>query len=251
MSHKNNSPRKDTSSHIFQRDKIKEELYIKEFNWTGKQKKFIEIGNDKNTNIIICKSPPGTGKTLCSIFCALSRLKDKRIGSIFYIRNPIESASRGIGYTPGTIEEKMEWVIQPLHDQLNQLLTPSEIKFLIKDKRIEGIPIGYLKGRTFHASAVILDEAEDLNLQEMLLSMCRIGKYSILFIIGDEKQANIKNSAFTKVFNAFDNEESRKNGIYTLEFTNQDCMRNGIIKYISEIFETIPVNGNNNSGNGH
>ena len=249
MSHQNR--RKDESPNVPQREKFKDGLFIKDFPWTEKQKKFIEIGNNKNTNIIICKSPPGTGKTLCSVFCALSRLRDKRIGSIFYIRNPIESASKGIGYTPGTIEEKMEWVIQPLHDQLNQLLTPSEIKSLIKDKRIEGIPIGYLKGRTFHTSAVILDEAEDLNLQEMLLSMCRIGRYSILFIIGDEKQANIKNSAFTKVFDAFNNEESRKNGIFALEFTSQDCMRNGIIKYISEVFETIPSNGNGSNGNGN
>lgn len=222
-----------------QRDKIKEEFLIKEFQWTEKQKRFINIGLDKNTKIVICKSPPGTGKTLCSIFCALSKLRDKKIGSIFYIRQPIESATKGIGFVPGLIEDKMNWVIQPLEDQLNQLLLPSMKNYLLKEKRIEGIPIGYLKGRTFDVSTMILDEAEDLNLQELLLTMCRIGKFSTLFIIGDEKQANVKNSGFLKVFNAFDNEEAKTHGIHTFSFDANDCMRNEVIKYVNTVFDKI------------
>ncbi len=217
----------------------KDELTIRDFKFTDKQNNFINIGLHKDTNIIICKSPAGTGKTLCSVFCALKKLQDKRTKNIFYVRNPIESSSKGLGFVPGEISDKMDWVIQPLKDQLNQLLPPSQINALLLENKIEGIPIGYLKGRTFINATLIVDEIEDLSTQELLLTMSRMGHHCTLFMIGDEKQANIKNSGFMKVYNAFNNEKAKANGIHCLEFTKEDCMRNKITQFIIETFENI------------
>jgi len=243
---------KDTSPIIRQREKFKGEFGIKEFRWTEKQLSFIRTALDKNTKIIICKSPPGTGKTLLSLFCALKRLQEKKSGGIFFVRNPIESASKSIGFIPGDISMKMEWVVQPLMDQLNQLLNPKDIQALIQDERIEGVPLGHLKGRTFINSDLIADEAEDFNATELLLTMCRIGLTSKVYILGDIKQANIRNSGFELVYDLFNNEESKNKGIHTIEFTTDDIMRHDVIKFIVDKFETLNLKpSGNGNGNGH
>ena len=231
--------RPDTSPKVQQRDKIKEEFEIREFNWTEKQKNFINIALDKNTKIVICQSCPGTGKTLLSLFCSLVKLKIKLSSHFIYIRNPIESASKGIGYIPGDQKIKMEWVCEPLNDHLYELLSKDVTSKLINENRIQGLPLGYIKGRTWHVSSLILDEAEDLTLQELQLVMGRVGQKSLLFCIGDLAQANIKNSGFKKVFDLFNNQESKDRGIYCLTFEKSDIKRNEFLSFVIDKFESL------------
>ena len=229
----------DDSLYIYQRDKVKETFNIRELKWTEKQQRFIDLALAKNTKVIICESPPGTGKTLLSLYCSLRKLNDKRIGEIIYIRAPIESCSKGLGFIPGSQEEKMNPYFLPAMDHFYELLDKITVKKLLKEERITVTPMGFLKGRTYSVCACIADEAEDLTLQELELLMGRMGHFSCLFIIGDEKQANIKNSGFSIVYQAFNNEESKSHGIHTFTFGKEDCMRNGISKYVIDIFETL------------
>ncbi len=69
--------------------------------------------------------------------------------------------------------------------------------------------------------------------------MGRLGKFSKLFIIGDEHQTNVSKSGFLEVFHLFNDEESKQKGIITFEFTKDDCMRNGMMKFILERFDLI------------
>ena len=68
MSNKNNSkkdkPKKDTSPFVYQRDKLRDGLTIKDLEWTEKQKSFIELAADKNIKLIMVKGPAGCSKTV-------------------------------------------------------------------------------------------------------------------------------------------------------------------------------------------
>ena len=50
-------------------------------------------------------------------------------------------------------------------------------------------------------------------------------------------QADIKSSGFKKVFNAFNDEESKENGILCTEFTYEDIKRSEILKFIVKKLE--------------
>lgn len=234
---KTNKP--DKSVRVNQRESIKFDLNIYEFPWTEKQKKFIETALNKDTKVVICRAPAGVGKTLMALYCSLTKLKENKIKEIVYLRLPLESSSKSIGYLKGDFDEKMSVYGLPLMDHMKELLSESEMNKIINDNRVQVDSIGFCKGRTWNVSSIIADEVEDLTLPEFSLLMTRLGKYSMLFLIGDSNQSNIKNSGFDKVFNLFNNEESKLAGIHTFEFDSSDCMRSPITKFILEKFESI------------
>lgn len=236
---KPNRGNNDNSIHVEQRDKIKGELKIRPFKWTEKQQKFIDAALDKNTRAIICRGAAGTGKTLLSLYCCLELMNRKTISDIIFYRNPVESASKSLGYLSGDYKEKIAPYGEPLQDHLKELTDIVTASNLFKDGRISIDSIGFAKGRTHNVTGIILDEAEDLNVMELELIMGRMGRFSKVFIIGDDRQANIKNSGFTKVIHAFNNKESLEKGIATFEFTAEDSMRDPLLKYILGVFEKL------------
>ncbi len=54
--------KEDKSAKIHQRDKVKEELKIRDLNWTEKQKEFIKLALDKKTKLIFISGPAGSSK---------------------------------------------------------------------------------------------------------------------------------------------------------------------------------------------
>lgn len=244
MKHKNrptpNVPNKnDNSLRVSQREKIDTELKIRPFPWTEKQQKFIDLALKKEISVVLCRAPAGVGKTLLSLYCCLELLNKKSISSILFYRCPVESCSHSIGFLAGQASDKLAPYGEPLFDHLKELLDKSTVNYLIKDERILIDSIGFAKGRTFHTTGVILEEAEDLTIQELELIMGRMGRFSKLFIIGDVRQSNIRNSGFSKVFDLFNNPESLANGIVCQEFLSSDCMRSPILKFILDKFDKL------------
>jgi phosphate starvation-inducible protein PhoH len=213
-------------------------LKIRELPWTEKQKKFIELATNKNTKVLIVKGVAGTAKTLLAVFTSLLKMQSKKINEIYYSRVPVESSIHGIGYIKGDTNEKMHPYLQPMEDKLNELLSTGEVKALMADQRIHGLPLGFLRGLNISNASFILDEAQNCRFEDFLLVMTRMAKFSILFICGDAQQSDIKKSGFEKVFDVFNNQESIDNGIYTFEFDKSDIVRSEILSFIVEKFES-------------
>jgi phosphate starvation-inducible protein PhoH len=215
------------------------ELNIRELPWTDKQIEFIKLASNKNTKVIITKGVAGTSKTLLAVYCSLQKIKEKKISEIYYSRVPVEASVHGIGYIKGTSEEKMSPYTHPMVDKLNELLTEPHVKALMNDERIVGIPLGFLRGLNISNASFIMDEAQNCRVEDFLLVMTRMAKFSTLFICGDAQQSDIKQSGFGKVFDIFNNEESKQRGIHTFEFGKEDIVRSEILAYIIEQFENI------------
>ncbi len=128
---------------------------------------------------------------------------------------------------------------QPMMDHLNELLPTAQINKLIKEGFIQTVPVGFIKGRTFNASLIIVDEIEDLTVQECLLVMGRLGKFSRMIMTGDYDQSNIRNSGFKIVYNLFNDPEAMEKGIYCLRFDETDIKRNGILSFVVKRFRQI------------
>lgn len=231
---------KDTSPHVHQREKINFTLNLKGLDWTEKQKAFIELATNKDTKIIFLSGPAGTSKSILAVYCSLLLLNEKRISDIIYIRTIVESATQSMGTLPGDENDKLKFFVAVLNDKLEELLPSGDIKRLHLDERVKGMPVNYLRGASYNAKAVIVDEAQNGTFGELLTSLTRIGKFTKYFILGDPMQTDLKNkdqSGFKPMYNIFNTEEARQQGIYCVEFGKEDIMRSEILKFIIEQVE--------------
>ena len=209
-------------------------FHLEELNWTDKQKKFIELCLDANTRIILCKGPAGSSKTLTGVYSALSLLNKGRVEDIIYMRSAVESSDAKLGFLPGDAEDKLFYYNLPFMDKLDELLNESAIKKLQKEDRIKIHPVNFARGMSWNQKAIVFDEAQNSSLKEIVTVLTRIGRYSRLFVMADPMQTDLKHNkgGFEKVYDLFDDEESREKGIYTFEFTHEDIMRSELTKYV-------------------
>lgn len=231
----------DRSPKITQRDKINYDLRIRDFNWTPKQQRMIDLFLHKDTKLLLVKGCAGVSKTLLSVYLGLKLLEAQSVSELIFIRSAVESADNKLGYLKGDMNLKFEPYITPFHEKLEELITPSTITRLENEERIKYVPNNFLRGTQFSVKYVFCDEAQNLSLKEHLTLMTRIGQRSKVIIGGDPDQCDIPKhkSGFLKVFDAFNNEESEKEGIYTFEFLPEDNMRSPVSRFITEKFQPL------------
>ena len=105
------------------------------------------------------------------------------------------------------------------------------------------MPISFLRGLNWNAKVVLLDEAQNVSNKELVTFITRMGEFSKVFILGDPSQNDINGkSGFVNVMNVFNNEESRQNGIFTFEFTEDDIVRSALVKFIVKKLKEIKPN---------
>ena len=152
-----------------------------------------------------------------------------------YVRTVIESADKGLGALPGDIMEKINPYMAPLDDKLRELLpqTTGIIRDLITKKRVQAMPINFLRGASWNNKVVVADEAQNFTFKELTTLMTRLGESSQLFICGDYMQSDINGkSGFKGMFDLFDSKESEDNGIQCFSFNLGDIKRSKILSYI-------------------
>lgn len=231
---------KKESPYVFQRDKVNYELKVKELPWTPKQKEIIDLILDKKTKIVFLSGPAGTSKTILSAYCALKMLDDKKISDVIYIRSVIESASKSLGYLPGLADQKMEPYAAPLMDKMEELTSSGICTKLMNEERIHAIPINFLRGSSFNVKCIIADEMQNAEFNEITTIITRIGNFSKFIFCGDPMQTDLKEkskSGFKPMYDLFNNEESRENGIFCVELGKEDIVRSEILKFIVDKLE--------------
>lgn len=123
--------------------------------------------------------------------------------------------------------------LQPLIDKLEEFLNRSDIDFLQKNEHIDSVPVGFLRGLNWNAKVIISDESQNMTTKELVTLVTRVGEFSKLFILGDPDQSDIGNkSGFKKMIELFSDEDSRENGVYTFEFTEDDIVRSKLVKFL-------------------
>lgn len=195
---------------------------------------------DKKTKIVLIEGPAGVSKTFLAVYCGLKLLNEKRMSEIIYIRTIIESASKSLGSLPGEADLKFEPFIIPLKDKLDELLQKSDVHKLLNEQIIKSNPINYMRGTSKNCSYIIGDEIQNFSYSEIVTLITRLGHFSKLVCCGDMMQSDINGkTGFRKIFNIFNDEESRNNGIYCITLTKDDVVRSGIVKFILEKLEKV------------
>ena len=224
---------KDKSPIVYQKGKLKSELHIRvRPDLTERQKELLRLINSKECKMIFVEGPAGTSKSFVSIMAALQLLNEKKVSDIVYLRSVVESSDFSMGYLPGSEADKIGPFLLPFVDKLNELLPLPEITMLMKDGRIQGHPINFIRGAHWAVKCVICDEAQNLSYHELVTLVTRAGEYSKFIIISDSDQMDISNSGIKKMMETFNDDEAKSNGIYKFQFTEDDCVRSQLVKFI-------------------
>jgi len=235
----NNNVTKDKSLIVHQGDKLERPVQIRQRpDLTNKQKEFLKLALDNHTKIVFITGPSGSSKSFLATLVALELLNLKKVSDLIYIRSIVESSDNKMGYLPGDANEKLTPYLEPLMEKLDELLCKSDINTLMKENRVEGKPTGYLRGLSWNAKVIIMDEAQNSTFRELTTLMTRVGQFSKLFVCGDPMQSDINGkSGFEKMCNVFNDNESREMGIHVFTLTEADIVRSEIVRYIVKKLE--------------
>jgi len=226
---------------------IKRQIKIKQFPWTEKQKEFFKIALHPAAKVIFVDGPAGCAKTLLATYCSLQLLNMKVVSDIMYLRSAVESADKSLGFLPGSADEKLRFYNLPFLDKLEELLMNTRIEKLEEQKRISMFPVNFARGMNWASKAIILDEAQNSTIKEIITVLTRMGEGSKCFVLADPMQTDIsyepKQHGFEKMSKIFSDDESISNGIYTFSFNEEDIMRSELVKFITKKLKEINQNG--------
>ena len=231
-------PRKKAIKDIeedFDHNPFQSKIRIQGKNLSDKQKVFLDLSTNPDTKIIFVSGPAGATKTYMAVFSALRHLQKNDDLDLLYVRTAIESADKGLGALPGSLEEKFGPYMAPLEDKLDEMLPKgSGIKSeLVKHGRIQAVPINFLRGASWLNKIVVADESQNFSFRELVTMTTRIGENTKLFVCGDMMQSDIgSRSGFSDMFDLFNDPISKQKGIHCFKFNENDIFRSEILKYI-------------------
>jgi phosphate starvation-inducible PhoH-like protein len=183
-------------------------------------------------DVTICTGPAGSGKSSVAVGLACSWLLENKIEKIIITRPTVENG-RGLGFLPGDKDEKIHPYLVPVLEEMEQYLG----KMLLQKYRaigtIEMCPLEYMRGRNFHHSFMILDEAQNATYEQIKMFLTRIGMYSTAVINGDADQSDLP----VHMRGGLENVQQRLfglQGVGTCQLDTSDIVRNPIIGRILE-----------------
>lgn len=181
----------------------------------------------KHNDIVFGIGSAGTGKTYIAAWYAAGELFHKRVDRIILTRPNIETG-KGLGFLPGTLEEKYAPYLEPFDNIFSKSLGKGFYEYALKDKCIEPRPLGFMRGATFDNCIVLVDECQQATKEELKMLLSRVGKNCKMILSGDQDQSDIPNSGLIDAVNRLEGIE----GIEVVRFLDSDIVRSKLCKQI-------------------
>ena len=148
--------------------------------------------NDR-IKLVTLSGKAGTGKTLLAIAAGYHQVMDTKYYKRLLVSRPIFPMGRDLGYLPGTIEEKLDPWMQPIHDALALIVhnrsgaVPNKKggDLLASNPLIDVEPLTYIRGRSIPNQFMIVDETQNLTPLEVKTVITRVGNDTKIVLTGD------------------------------------------------------------------
>ncbi len=225
-----------------EKDKINNIITEKVF-FTAKNESQIRLLKSiKGKQITICNGVAGSGKTICTIFQALSLLKDRNNGyfKIYLVKSVTTLKGEELGFLKGDLREKVDPFIESFRINAEKLFKHTNVKGLFESSIIEFLPLAYIRGRNFDNCIVILDETQNVSIDNTRTLMTRIGEDCKIICLGDTNQIDLKSkkdSSLEPILKLFNNSVDDI-GCVEIDENEENC-RNPIIKIIEKKFKEL------------
>ncbi len=145
----------------------------------------------QTSDVVFGIGPAGTGKTYLAVAFAVHAMQNDPNIEKIVITRPVVEAGEKLGFLPGSMKEKIDPYMQPIYDALEELMDPRQVEALIASKKIEIVPLAFMRGRTLKNAIMILDEAQNTTPGQMKMFVTRPGKNSRIIVTGDESQNDL------------------------------------------------------------
>src|SRR5439155_26980269 len=141
-----------------------------------------------------------------------------------------------LGFLPGTLEEKIDPYLRPLHDALHDMLEPDRLERFMTDGTIEIAPLAYMRGRTLSGAHIILDEAQNTTPEQMKMFLTRMGFESKIVVTGDITQTDLPRGQKSGLRDALELVQGIR-GIGVVRFTDQDVVRHPLVAALIRAYD--------------
>jgi phosphate starvation-inducible PhoH-like protein len=181
---------------------------------------------DLRKPIIIASGPAGCGKTLFACQAACHGLITNRVQNIIITR-PTVSADEELGFLPGKLEKKMEPWVKPMFEIFEKERV---------HKRVEIVPLAYMRGRTFKNSFIVADEMQNSTPNQMKMILTRLGEGSKMVVTGDLDQSDIfsRTNGLEDLFSRISDKELEY--IDQVIFSNEDIQRHPAVSEVLSVY---------------
>lgn len=203
------------------------------------QKEYVDAID--NHTIVFGLGPAGTGKTYLAMAKAVQALNNKHVNRIILTRPAVEAGEK-LGFLPGTLTDKIDPYLRPLHDALRDMVEPEIIPKLMEAGIVEVAPLAYMRGRTLNDAFIILDEAQNTTPAQMKMFLTRLGFGSKMVVTGDITQVDLpggQKSGLGLARHILRGVE----GIHFSELTSADVVRHNLVAAIVDAYESYEKDG--------
>ena len=199
---------------------------------TENQKNYIRgiIEND----IIFCSGPAGSGKSYIAAGIASEHLYRGDIEKVIITR-PLVCTGKDIGSLPGELQEKISPYLVPMRENLKHFLGSMNYNKYYNEDRIAFEPLEMMRGRTFHDTYMILDEAQNCTFEQIKMFVTRMGQNSKVLINGDLKQTDLTRGR--SGLESCMHKLRSIDGVAICELDHSDIQRNDLIARVLRVLE--------------
>ena len=143
---------------------------------------------------VITVSLAGTGKTHLAVQAGAAALLSGAAHRLIITR-PAVTVGEDLGYLPGSIDKKMEPYMVPILDLLADVWSSDELEELQDERKLQIVPLGFMRGRTFGDAFIVADEMQNCSKAQMRTLLTRLGQNSRMVVTGDLNQADASNNS--------------------------------------------------------
>lgn len=214
------------------------DVFIRGHNISGRtegQKRYLETM--LRHDLTFCVGPAGSGKTYLAVAVAVHLLKQGKIKRIVLARPAVEAGEK-LGFLPGDLQQKVNPYLRPLFDALHDMIDFEQVRRLMASDVIEVIPLAFMRGRTLNESLIILDEAQNTTVSQMLMFLTRLGDGSKMIVTGDTSQIDLPDGTESGLIDAL-HRLDRIRDVGIVELNKLDIVRHRLVQHIVQAYGDV------------
>jgi phosphate starvation-inducible PhoH-like protein len=188
----------------------------------------------KDPPLLIGAGPTGTGKTHLAIAAGLNLVEEGKFRTLVIARPHVVEQGEVV-----TAEMRADTTYDSqfaaIEDELNGLIGPEEVRHLQTSRRLEVMPIGHLRGRTFQNAFIIIDEAQNMNVRKMRMAVTRLGSDSRMVLTGDPGNYELREegpSGLGHLIDMVGNSDIAR----VFRFTARQIVRNSVVAELEALY---------------
>ncbi|MFN9755393.1 MAG: PhoH family protein, partial [Planctomycetota bacterium] len=186
-------------------------------------------------DVVFGVGPAGTGKTYLAVAKAIEAMKRGAVRRLVLVRPAVEAGEK-LGFLPGDFQQKIDPYLRPMYDALQDLLDPRTRMRWLESEVVEVCPLAYMRGRTLNRAFVILDEAQNTTVPQMLMFLTRLGEGSRMVVTGDPSQTDLPHSVQSGLGDALRKLDG-VDGIGVTRLDSTDVVRHAVVSRIVNAYD--------------